>query len=86
MQLTEQQIKEIAKAGGIKEVDHLTSKSSDNHFELGVYNDKNEWESTLSFDFIVGACSDRVEFKTDFEDFDEDMALRRMGSLGLIDL
>ncbi|NMA75411.1 MAG: hypothetical protein GX963_14960 [Bacteroidales bacterium] len=86
MKLTEEQLKEIAKAGGIKEVDLLVSKKSDNQFELGFYNDKKEWDSILSLEFIVGACADRVEFKTSFDDFDEDMALKRMVNLGLIDL
>lgn len=86
MKITEQQLKEIAKAGGITDVDHLVSKDSENQFELGVYNEKNEWESTLSLEFILGACADRVEFKTRFEDFNEDMALRKMVNLGLIDL
>lgn len=81
MNITDQQLREIALAGGIDNANTLSIERSDNFFELK----DNEQNSVFSLQFIIGACSDRVEFKSNVDSFDEEASRRKMENLGLIE-
>lgn len=84
MNITDQQLKEIAIAGGLTNADNLEVKRSDNFFELGSTNN-GKWISNFSLKFIIGPCSDRVDFDTNLATFDKDAARRKMENLQLIE-
>lgn len=85
MNITDLQLKKIAVAGGVKEVDDLSVKGSDNYFELGKYNVSSDWEVVFSLRLINQGCIDTVEFKTAIEPFDKKAARQEMENLGLIE-
>lgn len=85
MNISDLQLKKIAAAGGIKEVDNLIARKKDNTFELGVEKENGDWETVFTLKFIVGACSDSVEFAAKPDNFDHDAARSKMENLGLIE-
>lgn len=85
MNITDLQLKKIAIAGGLKDVDDLSIKSSDNYFELGKYNVSSDWETVFSLRLINEGCIDTVEFKAELDTFDKKAARREMENMGLIE-
>lgn len=81
MNISDQQLKEIALAGGIENANTLSIERSDNFFELKDSNNN----SVFTLRFIIGPCVDKVEFKSSIESFNEEASRRKMESLGLIE-
>ena len=86
MNITGKQLKEVAKAGGMKKANELDFKISDGFYELGVYDDDLEWQPTLTVKILKGNCSDDVIFNTDFDNFDEFAARKMLDTLGLVEM
>lgn len=85
MNITDQQLKAIAIAGGLKNAEQLEVKRSENYFELGSLANDGTWISSFSLKFMVGACTDSVEFESTDDTFNKEAARTKMENLGLIE-
>lgn len=85
MNITDQQLKAIAIAGGLKNAENLEVKRSENVFELGNIEKDGRWISNFTLKFMVGACTDRVEFESTDDTFNKEAARIKMENLGLIE-